>query len=331
MTKQYLDDDGNEIEAPMPMSLNELKAEIAKRKPVQPPKGYVIGEILEAIRKSHADSSSTTSVIVIHTSPDSPNKVQEKAEAPEEVRKNESYEHSSEAVEDKPAGEGSADDKVGDDAEPKYKFGSTQVNLPAGSPAYKAIIGLQKNIPKESLAGDGKDLDKPHVTVRYGLKSGLTPELRAFIESKSPFEVKLGKTNSFPPSEHSDGAAPLVVPIISEELHDLNKEIEKQGDFAPSSFPDYRPHVTVAYLNPEVAEFYEEMKGAEGKEFTVDTIVVSDRNGDKVEVPLKGVNPSAEQKTLDTSDESNSVEKGSAAKLPEQVEGDGTGTTPTAE
>jgi hypothetical protein len=43
--------------------------------------------------------------------------------------------------------------------ETKYKFGSSQVNLPEGSPAHGAIKSMQDTIPKEDLAGDGKDID----------------------------------------------------------------------------------------------------------------------------------------------------------------------------
>lgn len=171
---------------------------------------------------------------------------------------------------------------------------------------------MQKDIPDDDLAGKGKDVDDPHVTVRYGLKTNLTPELREFIESQPAFEAKLGPTTSFPPSEHSDGAAPIVAPIVSEDLHRLNKEIEEHGDFAPSSFPDYKPHVTVAYVKPEAAEKYKDMKDAEGKTFPVDSIMVSDRNGDKIEIALKKESPKAV--------ESDTSESEDTAPAPEQTE-----------
>lgn len=208
------------------------------------------------------------------------------------------------------------EEEKSDEPETKYKFGSTQVNLPDGSPAQVAIVAMQDSIPESALAGKGKDVDDPHVTLRYGLRTSVTPELRKFIESQPSFEAKLGQTTSFPPSKHSDGAAPIIAPVVSDELHRLNKEIEHHGDFEPSSFPDYRPHVTIAYVKPEVAKFYQGMKGAEGKTFPIDSVMVSDKDGDKVEISLKS--PSAEQ------DESNpSLEKNTSMdvkdKTPEPV------------
>lgn len=205
-----------------------------------------------------------------------------------------------------------------DEPKKRYKFGSTQVNLPEGSPAQVAITAMQDSIPDSALAGDGKDTDDPHVTIRYGLKTKLTPKLRKFIESQPPFEAKLGSTTSFPPSKHSDGAAPIVAPVVSDELHRLNKEIEGHGDFEPSSFPDYKPHITVAYVKPEVAKFYEGMKGAEGKIFPIDSIMVSDQDGDKIEIALKGEDPSAEEEEPSTILESNTIEKEGAEDIPEQ-------------
>ena len=202
--------------------------------------------------------------------------------------------------------------------ETKYEFGSTQANLPDGSPAQVAIVAMQDNIPDSALAGDGKDVDEPHVTVRYGLKTKLTPKLRKFIESQSPFEAKLGATTSFPPSKNSDGAAPIIAPVISEDLHRMNKEIEEHGDFEPSSFPEYKPHVTVAYVKPEVAKFYEGMTGAEGKTFPVDSIFVSDQDGDKIEIPLNG--PSAEEEDSDL--DVNTEHEGDADIPPEQPMGE---------
>jgi len=210
-----------------------------------------------------------------------------------------------------------------EEKETKYKFGSTQANLPEGSPAHGAILSMQNQIPADDLAGKGKDVDEPHVTLRYGLKTNLTPELRKFIESQPPFEASIGATTSFPPSEYSDGASPIVAAVESPELHRLNKEIEEQGEFEPSSFPEYKPHVTVAYVKPESAKKYTGMKDAEGKKFPINSIAVSDRDGNKVDITLKGETPDAEQDSPTDLDANTNVE-GEDGTTPEQA---GTGTT----
>jgi hypothetical protein len=177
----------------------------------------------------------------------------------------------------------------------KYKFGSTQVAIDGKSDAGKALAAARDCISKNDLMPTGFGGDQtsgletePHVTVRYGIKGGSLSGIKQFIESQVPFEATLGKTTSFPPSEHSDGAAPIIAPVEAPELHRIEAEMDKHGEFAPRSFPKYKPHATVAYVKPEKASRYTGMSVTDGKKFTVDSISITDRNGDETEVPLKG-------------------------------------------
>jgi len=185
-------------------------------------------------------------------------------------------------------------------AETEYKFGSTQANLPEDSDAHRAIRGAQAMVDKKDLAGDGTDIDKPHVTVRYGLKGDDHDGVKKYLGSQAPFEAKLGKTTTFPPSPNSDGASVVVAPVESDDLHRMNGEVEKHGDFKKSDFPDYRPHVTVAYVKPETAHKYEGMDVTQGKKFPVRSVAISNRDGEHEEVPLGGkIEPEAKDGKAD--------------------------------
>lgn len=173
-------------------------------------------------------------------------------------------------------------------AEPKYKFGNTQANIPEGSDAHGAIETARGRIDDKDLAGDGKDIGGNHVTVRYGIQGDDTATIEKYLRSQSPFEAKLGKISSFPPSENSDGAAVLKADIEAPELHRLNKEIEQHGDFKKSDFPDYKPHATIAYVKPEAAEKYTGSGDTAGKSFEVRSVAITDRNGNGKEIPLEG-------------------------------------------
>lgn len=189
-----------------------------------------------------------------------------------------------------------ADRPVGGAATPaitKYKFGNTQANIPADSEAAKALDAVRARIPDGHLAGAGKNIGDSgnHVTVRYGIQGDDTEGIKRFLSKQAPFEASLGKTSFFPPTEHSDGAAVIVAPIQAPELHRLNAEIEKHGDFSESSFPEYRPHATVAYVNPDQAHRYIGLDATNGKKFTVDSVAVSKKDGSQEIVKMEGQPP----------------------------------------
>ncbi|MGB7148359.1 MAG: 2'-5' RNA ligase family protein, partial [Terriglobales bacterium] len=173
---------------------------------------------------------------------------------------------------------------------PKYKFGSTQANIPADSEAAKGLGIARSIISKDDLAGKGKDIGEggEHVTVRYGIKNEDTEGIRKFLSEQSPFEATLGKTEKFPVSEHSEGAAPIIAPIDAPELHRINAEIEKHGDFSEPSFDKYKPHATVAYVKPDKADRYVGMDITKGKKFTVNEIAISKKDGSQEVVKLEG-------------------------------------------
>jgi 2'-5' RNA ligase len=172
-----------------------------------------------------------------------------------------------------------------EEVEHKYKHGNTQADILPDSDAGKALAELRKAIDPADLMGEGL-IDDAHVTVRYGIE-GDTAGIRAYLEKQTPFEATLGKTQEFPPSEHSDGAAPIIVPVESADLRRMEKEIEKHGTFAERSFPEYKPHATVAYVNPEAAKKYTGMDNANGKTFTVSCVSITDRDGNCEEVKFK--------------------------------------------
>jgi len=176
----------------------------------------------------------------------------------------------------------------------KYKYGNTQADIDPKSDAGKALATARTQIDKNDLmpstnTTDGSGLEEnAHITVRYGIDGEDTAGIKEYLEKQAPFEATLGKTTAFPPSEHSDGGAPIVVNIESPELHRMEKEIDQHGNFVDRSFPEYKPHVTLGYVKPEAAQKYVGMKDTEGKKFTVNSVSISNKDGSIEEVPLKG-------------------------------------------
>jgi 2'-5' RNA ligase superfamily/Phage Mu protein F like protein len=158
----------------------------------------------------------------------------------------------------------------------KFKNCSTQVDVPEG-------LVDNSFIEEDDLAGKGREAD-PHVTVKYGVNPDLQT-LQQVLYSVDPFEATLGLVVAFEPSEHSDGAAPIVIEVVSPELGRLHDLIGatigcKADDFA------YRPHLTLAYVKPEAVAKYQGRDDFKGKTFLVDQVTMTDTQGDGVQVGL---------------------------------------------
>ncbi len=91
------------------------------------------------------------------------------------------------------------------------------------------------------------------------------------VTSKTrPFTVQTSRVSTFPP--HPDeGTVPVICRVDSTELHDLRAKLVKTYDDAgvsfDTTFPVYKPHLTLAYIDPG-----EEAKKAEGLDLTIPVI-----------------------------------------------------------
>jgi hypothetical protein len=135
-----------------------------------------------------------------------------------------------------------------------HKSGIVMVEI-AGSDVATELDRLRTLVDDADLAGDGKDIDGNHVTIRYGLRS-YGERLIEFLRGQASPTLLLGKVRVFPASEHSGGACPVVVDIYSEGLQRINAEIDGYADWEPRSFKEYHPHATLAYVKPETADRY---------------------------------------------------------------------------
>jgi 2'-5' RNA ligase len=193
--------------------------------------------------------------------------------------------------------------------EGRFEKGSTQINVDPQSEVGQAHAAAVAAIPEEHLmptdfGGNPKGReDQPHVTVRYGLKYDSPEAIEKIKEAASqiqPFEVPIGKTDTFPPSEHSDGAVPVIARLeTTPELVALRKAMEAAGEFHKDTFPEYKPHITLAYVKPEVADQYKGGNQLEGQKVPVDHIVVSKRDGSQEVIQLGGGQAAGKSVPLD--------------------------------
>ncbi|MEM9354576.1 MAG: LPD38 domain-containing protein [Pseudomonadota bacterium] len=176
------------------------------------------------------------------------------------------------------------DRSLGENLEPQiHEHSSTQVNLPESIGSQTRAIASR--IPDSDLAGQGRETE-PHVTVKYGLDTNDVQQVRDALSGEQPVEVTLGKTSVFEADASNQDRGDVVkVEVQGEGLHRLNKKL---ADAIPNQdqFPEYKPHVTLAYVKPGLGKKYEGDGSVEGQSFTINSISFRDREGNSIEVPL---------------------------------------------
>jgi hypothetical protein len=171
-----------------------------------------------------------------------------------------------------------------------HSYGIAMVEIPSSTPMGVELDRLRSLILNSDLDAAGKDVDGNHVTIRYGLLGG-GEEVESYLRSCTPATLVLGKVKVFAATEHSDGACPVVVEIISNDLKDINAGIDGHGEWKERSFKDYVPHATLAYVKESEAEKYRMLLQVIPQSYIATTVTVETKGeqGRKVHVPLEGV------------------------------------------
>ena len=170
------------------------------------------------------------------------------------------------------------------EGEHPYKFSSTQV--PIEIDQIPELAELQSRI-KESgqLAEEGLETE-PHVTVLYGLHTTDLDEVHDVIGNDyPPVDIQLGAVKTFP--DRGDGEV-VYIEIKSPDLRALNARYREKLEYT-SDFPDYKPHLTVAYVKPgEGRSWTGQHPGLFGKRLRIRTLTFSSKTGEKVDIALMG-------------------------------------------
>lgn len=162
-----------------------------------------------------------------------------------------------------------------------HDYSSTQVNL--GGAESEALRAHGATIPDNHLAEDGRE-SAPHITVKYGLHGEKHEPVQQALNGEGPIAATLGKTSLF----SNEDADVLKVDVDSPDLHRLNRKIAALPH--TDTHPDYKPHLTVAYLKPGEGKRYagQDVPGVTGKRVTFNSVTFSGKDGNKTEIPLNG-------------------------------------------
>lgn len=133
-------------------------------------------------------------------------------------------------------------------SEKDFSFYYTQHKIPEAvvyrelPQVFKGPFDLPADDPKEQYGYESV----PHITVLYGLKNAEDYfEMRDQLSDFGSFEFTIGDITSFRRPEMDYDV--IILDIISEQLHKLHGMIRKKfkNDY---KFPDYKPHMTLAYV-----------------------------------------------------------------------------------
>jgi N12 class adenine-specific DNA methylase/2'-5' RNA ligase len=165
-----------------------------------------------------------------------------------------------------------------------HQSATTQIDLPQGTA--DVIRKGAAEVDEDDLVGKGRE-NEPHITVKYGLKGDALEQVKKTLADMPPITVSLGKTSLFEGAEQDV----VKVDVDSPELQAIHEAIKKSVP-NEESFPEYKPHVTVAYVKPGRGKKYAGKDFAEGRSLTIDAISFRDENGKATSVKLGGVKQS---------------------------------------
>ncbi len=123
----------------------------------------------------------------------------------------------------------------------------------------------------------------PHITLLYGLHSDVTKEDVENVLTKfkgRDIDISINGIGKF---DDDDKFSVVKLNVDSPLLHKINKELKKLPH--TNDYPDYQPHMTIAFVKPDSADKY--LSNDYRKKFTnIDKVVYSMTNGEKVRYSL---------------------------------------------
>lgn len=137
---------------------------------------------------------------------------------------------------------------------------------------------IQSVIKKEDLYDEeGYGLEtEPHITVLYGIHEQ-DPKIVKKELDLAPVEYRLTNLSLFENEKYDV----LKCSVDSKDLKKLNKQCCDRLEFT-NDYPDYIPHLTIAYLNPGKGKEYVKMKSDSfSKEYKSGKFIFSNKDSKK--------------------------------------------------
>lgn len=161
-----------------------------------------------------------------------------------------------------------------------YEYGCLMLEI--DEPNWENIIS---KINKDDLSDKEKGLeDYPHITLLYGLHSNEIndEDVIEFFNNIDPIDIEVSSISVF---ENDDFDVVKYEVIPTQELVHINNRIKEEFPYT-SDFPDYKPHITIAYLKPGMGKKYKKDFESPVLLSSLDEVIYSKPNGEKVKINL---------------------------------------------
>jgi hypothetical protein len=137
--------------------------------------------------------------------------------------------------------------KIANDGE--HEWNCLMIDYPEDM-ASKVIAWGEKNIDDDNLYIDKEDPSYGrekhiHTTISYGIKPDIDFEKIKDECNLKPLNVSLGEVSKFDTDDKFDV---IKITVEGSDLHDLHKKIEDEIGCPGNTYPDYKPHLTIAYV-----------------------------------------------------------------------------------
>lgn len=175
------------------------------------------------------------------------------------------------------------------------KYGCLMLKIPMHDAA-KISKWSDDNIDIEDLDDQGIEREI-HVTVLYGFKDGVTAsDIQSVIKNeykKNVIDLELKDISRFDSKEYDV----LKMDVESKDLVDLNSLLKKHyGDKIHSTYPDYHPHLTLAYVNKGACKDLDGNGKFAGSVYSLSDLVYSDAKMNKTDFKIGAVKANTEKK-----------------------------------
>ena len=154
-----------------------------------------------------------------------------------------------------------------------------------GLPKLQSLTEFIQGIPEADLflpenRSYGREV-KPHITVLYGIQP-VSETVTKNILSKIPARITatLGEVSVFENCSGPDGNFDVVkVDVSSPHLTRINEALRKTVEYK-NDYPDYKPHVTIAYVKPGMGKKFVGENKFKGMKFLFEVFLYSNGSRD---------------------------------------------------